>query len=197
MAQVSTNALDTFIAGVRQVFATVEDPRTQAQGIAEHMKRLLGDPNWLREKVGDRTGRVDLYVDGEYGHPGPGFLVMCTIGDGSAPQAQAPAKGGAVPHDHGASFVVYGVYRGAGQQIRYRWVYPQGAWTSPQLTESERFVQRAGEVAFFLPGEIHSTAGAGKGQTVIVRMEAQKLERVTRHRYDTGANAAHLTPAQK
>ncbi len=196
MAQKTSNALDTFIADVRRVFATIRDPKAQAQVIAEHMKRLLADPNWLDEKVGDRKGRVDLYVDEEYGHPGPGFLVMCTVGDTSASQAQEPTQGGALPHDHGASFVVYGIYRGAGLQIKYRWAYPQG-WTSPQLTESERFVQREGEVAFFLPGEIHSTARAGEGRNVIVRMEAQKLQRVTRHRYDPRANTTFLSPAQE
>jgi hypothetical protein len=92
--------------------------------------------------------------------------------------------------------VVYGVYRGGTEQTKYRWDYPDGAWTAPRLSMTQRFIQRAGEVAFFLPGEIHSTrSAAGEGPSVIVRLEAQKLERVTRHRYDLEGNAASLNPA--
>lgn len=188
MVQSGVYTLEGFIADIRQVFASNKDPRAQAQGVAMHMKGLLAVPGWLEERIGlppeGGFGRKDLYVDEEYGHPGPGFLVMCSI--------QGPGAGGpgATPHDHGASWVVYGVYKGAIEQTKFRWAYPEGAWTSPQLEEVGKLVQRDGEVAFFLPGEIHQTRNAVNGRSLVLRVEAQRLERVVRHRYNMEANSA-------
>ena len=187
MAQTGVYTLEAFIADVRKVFASSKDPRSQAQGVARHMKELLRVPGWLEEKLGPQTegryGRTDLYVDDSRGHPAPGFLLMC------ATQGPAAEGAGSAPHDHGASWVVYGVYRGAIEQSKYRWVCQEGAWTSPELKEAEQFVQSEGEVAFFLPGEIHKTRSIHE-RSLVLRLEAQKLDRVVRHRYDQGANSA-------
>ena len=186
MAQTQVYTLEAFLEDVRQVFASTRDPRAQAQGVAGHLTRLLAVPGWLEEKMnqaGEVTGRLDLHMDDRYGHPGPGFLVMCSRqGRGGATQS---------PHDHGAGFVVYGVYRGASEQTKYRWAYPEGAWTSPKLEVGQQFIIQAGQAAFFLPGEIHSTRSAAEeGETIIVRVESQKMEEVWRHRYDMEANSA-------
>lgn len=196
MAQVATYTLEQFIADIRGVFASIKDnPKAQAQAIAAHMEKILAVPDWLEEKIKAPTeggfSRADLYLDPEFGHPGPGFLVMCSIQDPN----RDPRLGGGIPHDHGASFVVYGTYKGAIEQTKYRWFYPEGAWTSPRLQESERFVQRAGQVAFFLPGEIHKTVNATNERALVLRVEAQTLDRVTRHRYDPETNAVTLIRA--
>ena len=195
MAQAPTYTLDGFVEDIRQVFASSKDPRSLAQGVATHMKELLAVPGWLEEKTNlpaeGGYGRVDLYTDQEYGHPGPGFLVMCSV---QAPGASLAAGG--VPHDHGASWVVYGVYKGAIRQTKFHWTYSEGAWTAPQLKSKESFVQKEGKVAFFLPGEIHSTENVHNGRSLVLRVEAQRLELVARHRYDQGSNSAvALQPA--
>ena len=82
---------------------------------------------------------------------GDGFLLMCGV--------QRPGQDNA-PHDHGDSWVVYGVYKGAIEQTKWRWVYPDSDWTSPEIKSAENYVQKEGEVAFFLPGEIHTTAAS-------------------------------------
>ena len=88
-------------------------------------------------------------------------------------------------HDHGASYVVYGVYRGAIEQTKYTWTYPtDGDWTGPVLEPGDCFVQNAGNVAFFLPGEIHRTTAVGNEVPVVLRLEGQFLDRVVRHTYD-------------
>ena len=183
MAQVTTYTLESFIADVRQVFASTKDPRSQAQAVAGHMKELLAIPEWLDEKVKQVEGgygRVDLHLDDEYGHPEPGFLAMCS--------AQRPGQDNS-PHDHGASWVVYGVYEGAIEQTKWRWVYPEGDWTSPDLKPVDVLVQKQGEVAFFLPGEIHTTKNVADGRSLVFRLEAQKLEGVMRHRYNQQENS--------
>lgn len=193
----STSTIEKFVDEVRRVFATVKDPRAQAQSVAKHMKDLLVSPGLMAEihqRGGGRSGRVDLHVDEEYGHPAPGFCLMTSIPGGEE------RPGARRPHDHGASYVVYGVYKGAIEQVKYKWTYPkEGSWTSPELKESDRFVQREGDVAFFLPGEIHKTSPVGDAPPIVVRLEAQRLDRVLRHAYSPEKQAVllqkGLTPA--
>jgi len=187
MVQEATYTLEQFIGDIREAFGST-DPRTQARAVAGHMKKMLAVPGWLEEKIqaSPQGSRVDLHLDRDCGHPGPGFLLMCSIQD----RGRDPNQGGARPHDHGASWVVYGVYHGAIEQTKYRWWYPETDWTNPQLKEIGRFVQRAGDVAFFLPGEIHKTVNAADEQSIVLRVEGQKLDGVVRHRYDQETSTA-------
>jgi len=183
-------AIDQFVGAVRDVFANTPDARSQAQGIAKEMKGLLSAPDLLEEikqKGGGKPGRIDLHIDDEYGHPGPGFCLMTSL----TPRGQA--TGGARAHDHGASFVVYGVYKGAIEQTKYTWAYNEnGDWTTPELKEGDRFVQNQGEIAFFLPGEIHKTSAVGEEPPIVIRLEAQLLDRVARHSYNLDGSRAVL-----
>ena len=185
MARASVYTMEGFVQDVRQVFASSKDPRHQAEKAAGHMKYLLAVPGWLEEKINlpeeGGYGRADLHLDDDYGHPGPGFLLMCSI--------QRPGQDN-LPHDHGASWVVYGVYKGAIEQTKWRWTYGESEWTSPELKPAERLVQKDGDVAVFLPGEIHTTKNLLEGRSLVVRLEGQILERVVRHRYDHVANTA-------
>ena len=183
-------AIDRFVEAARDVFANTPDARSQAQGIAAQMKILLSEPDLLQEieqKGGGKPGRIDLHIDDKYGHPGPGFCLMTSL----TPRGQA--TGGARAHDHGASFVVYGVYKGAIEQTKYNWRYnDNGDLTSPELREGERFVQKAGDIAFFLPGEIHATSSASDEPPIVLRLEAQLLDRVARHSYGLDDSEARL-----
>jgi hypothetical protein len=140
------------------------------------MRAPLAVPGWLDEQLQTRPagyGRVAWHMDDAYGHPEPGFLAMCS--------AQRPGQPNA-PHDHGASWVVYGVYQGAIAQTKWRWVEPEHDWTAPELKPTERVVQGEGQVAFCLPGEIHTTQNVHAGRSLVFRLEAQRLDRVMRHR---------------
>jgi len=185
MTQTQTYTLDSFIADVRNAFVSTPDPVARAEAVRGHLQQLLAVPGWLEEQLKQLPeggyGRVDLHLDEEYGHPEPGFLAMCS--------AQRPGQDNA-PHDHGASWVVYGVYEGEIEQTRWRWVYPEHDWTSPALKPTERYVQRAGEVAFFLPGEIHTTKNVHSGRSLVFRLEAQRLNTVIRHRYNQREQSA-------
>lgn len=183
-------AIDQFVGAVREVFANTPDARSQAQGIAAQMKSLLAAPDLLAEiqqKGGGKPGRIDLHIDDEYGHPGPGFCLMTSL------TPRGTATGGARAHDHGASFVVYGVYKGAIEQTKYAWAYDEdGDWTSSALKEGDRFVQNEGEIAFFLPGEIHKTSAVGDEPPIVIRLEGQLLDRVARHSYNLDGSRAVL-----
>jgi hypothetical protein len=181
-------AIDHFVGAVTDVFASTPDARAQAQKISSHMKLLLSRPNLMEEieqRGGGKPGRIDLHIDDKFGHPGPGFCLMTTL------TPKGKATGGARAHDHGASFVVYGVYKGAIEQTKYTWVYAkEGDWTSPELRAGDRFVQKEGEVAFFLPGEIHKTSAVGDEPPIVLRLEAQLLDRVARHTYNLDSSQA-------
>lgn len=176
------SGIDRFVEGARQVFADSEDARAQARGLAAELQVLLAQADLMQEieDIADgRTGRIDLHIDDRFGHPGPGFCLMTSI------NRAGKRTGGARAHDHGASYVVYGVHRGAIEQTKYNWAYEQGGdWIAPVLKPGDRFVQNAGEVAFFLPGEIHKTTAVGDDPPVVLRLEGQLLDHVARHTYD-------------
>ena len=90
-----------------------------------------------------------------------------------------------LPHDHGTTWVVYGVYEGAIEQTKWRWSYPETDRTSPEIKPLESWVQGPGEIAFFLPGEIHHTRCVAEDRAVVVRLEGQKLAGMLRHRFGT------------
>ena len=54
------------------------------------------------------------------------------------------------------------------------------------------YVERPGDVAFFLPGEIHNTRNVSDGRSVVVRLEGQELSNVPRHRYNPETGEASL-----
>ncbi len=194
MTQALTYALEQFITDIQQVFAGSEDPREQAQRVAQDMERLLAVPGCLDAHVNLSPemgfGRVDLHRDEQYGHPGPGFLAMCAM---LPPSAQAtPSLTRGTPHDHGASWVVYGVYKGAIEQHKFAWHYPTEQWTSPSLQASGTLVQNEGEVAFFLPGEIHKTATVSESPALVLRVEGQAMDQVVRHRYNLADSSAQM-----
>lgn len=179
MTQTATYTMEAFLDDVKRTFAASQDPLAQAQAVAGHMKELLAVPGWLEEQITlpaeGGFGRFDLHLDDEAGHPGSGFLLMCSI--------QKPGQDN-LPHDHGAAWVVYGVYEGAIKQTKWRWFFPGEGVDAPQIKETGSFVQKHGSVAFFLPGEIHHTENVAAGRSLVVRLESQKLDRVTRYQYD-------------
>ena len=183
MTQTATYTMEAFVADVKQIFASTKDPLAQAQAVADHMENLLAVPGWLEEKLNlpeeGGFGRYDLHQDQEDGAPDPGFLLMCSV--------QKPDQDN-LPHDHGAAWVVYGVYQGAIKQTKWRWFYPGEGVESPRIQVTGDFIQDDGKVAFFLPGEIHDTVNISGGRALVVRLESQKLTEVTRYQYDPKAN---------
>ena len=111
--------VDEFIDDVREIFDATQDPLAQAQGVADKMEVLLQTPGWLEERLElpdeGGYGRYDLHLDEDYGHPGGGFWLMASV--------QKPDQDN-LPHDHGAAWVVYGVYEGAIKQTKFPLVLP-------------------------------------------------------------------------
>ncbi|HCP22936.1 MAG: hypothetical protein FI717_10525 [SAR202 cluster bacterium] len=186
MAQVQTGTytLEAFVEDVKAVFRNETDPHVQAKTVSAHLKDLMAVPDWLEEKLelGEEGGfgRFSLHLDEDSGHPGNGWWLMASV--------QKPGQDN-LPHDHGVTWVVYGVYKGSIRQRKWRWAFPGEGVDKAQIVEHGQFVQTDGDVAYFMPGEIHDTLNVEEGRSLVIRLESQKLDRVTRFQYnpETGA----------
>ena len=189
MTQATGYTLEAFIEDAQKVFADSDDARVQAQAIAGHMEKLLQVPKLFDGKLEipeTGTAVVSLHHDDQYGHPAPGFWLMCNA------QSKTGATVGVHPHDHGAAWVVYGVYSGAIQQTTWRWAFHEPDRTVPHLDEAGQWIQNPGEVAFFMPGVIHAQKNVFDGPSVVIRLEGQKLTGVVRHSYDLEIESATI-----
>jgi predicted metal-dependent enzyme (double-stranded beta helix superfamily) len=182
--------LDEFVRDLQRAFARHEDLVGRANAVAHTLRQLLEAGGWVRDLL-DKGGYDALpgsaYVDPAYGHPAAGFHITC--GAHKAGQSNPP-------HDHGPSWVVYGTYSGRIEQTRWAWDYSNGL-LAPRLLARGSFVQEPGEVAYFLPGEIHDTRNVAGGPSVVVRVEAQQMAKVWRHRYSAQSHTARAFLADR
>ena len=178
--QVANYTMEAFVEDVKEIFRNETDPHVQAKTVTAHLKELLKVPGWLEEKLELEEeggfGRFSLYLDEDSGHPGNGWWLMASV--------QKPGQDN-LPHDHGVTWVVYGVYKGSIQQRKWRWAFPGEGVDKAQIVEHGRFVQNDGDAAYLMPGEIHDTLNLKEdGRSLVIRLESQKLDRVTRFQYN-------------
>ena len=187
MTQTATYTMEAFIDDVKKIFEASRDPLKQAQAVSDRLKDLLAVPGWLEEKLNlpeeGGFGRYDLHINEDLGHPNPGFYLMVTVQKPDQTQ---------LPHDHGVAWVAYGVCQGTIKQTKFRWAFPGEGVDSPQIKKSGEFTQSDGSVAFFLPGEIHQTLNVTGGRALVVRLESQKLDTLTRYQYDRSDNSVKV-----
>ena len=185
MSAIATYTLEEFVGDLRESFASHQDLVGRANSVAGVLQGLLQRGGWVQELI-DTKGYDGLpggtYTDDTYGHPAVGFHITCG--------AQKPNQANA-PHDHGAGWVVYGTYEGAIEQTRWGWDYSNGVLV-PHLVQKESFVQHPGDVAYFLPGEIHDTRNVAE-RSVVVRVESQKVATLWRHRYIPGGHTGRAS----
>ena len=189
MSAVAVYTLEEFVKDLQGAFSSLPDLVGRANGVAEVLQHLLRVGGWVQDLL-DKGGYAGLpggaYTDSTLGHPAAGFHITCG--------AQKPGQMNA-PHDHGAGWVVYGTFEGAIEQTRWGWDYANGL-LKPRLVARESFVQNPGEVAYFLPGEIHDTKNVAE-RTVVVRVESQKVATLWRHRYLKDGNTAMASLEEK
>jgi hypothetical protein len=110
----------------------------------KHLERLLQAPpteDWLASLHRDAPTDRELYRD-----PECGFLLLAHT---------EPAGLYRPPHDHGRSWVVYGVQQGVSEMTTYgRAEGPDG---KDRLVKRESTLVRPGQVQVYLPGDIHET----------------------------------------
>lgn len=117
---------------------------------------------WLADLCLERPESRELYRD-----PVHGFVLL----------AHTEAEGRyRTPHDHGQSWVIYGVLQGAMEMSTYASVTEQDEGT--RLVKRGSTLVRPGDVQVYLPGDVHDTLCVS-GPAIQFRFTARDLRRET------------------
>lgn len=159
--------LDTFSRKTRLLIQ--QEPLSGALPlVALYLQDLLANAAFVDATFDEDTpaGKRLLYCDAE-----TGFLVLAHV--------QPAGKGGA-PHDHGASWAVYGNARGRTDMTEYRRVNDaqedHAVW-APQT----RYSLHAGQTRAYPTGTVHSTAHPEKAW--VLRITGTDLDQLPRYRF--------------
>jgi hypothetical protein len=136
------SALDTFVESVRSDWGPLTTDLIAAG--RRHLAALLrADPAepWLADLHREQPLARELYRD-----PDHGFVLLAHT---EQPGLYRP------PHDHGRSWVIYGVQRGGSEMGTYARL--DDADARPRLVKRDATQVGPGQVQVYLPGDIHDT----------------------------------------
>lgn len=152
-------ALDLFAGRIRDAWGPLSSALI-ADCSAQLAELLRAPPTdaWLADLLHERPESRELYRD-----PVHGFVLL----------AHTEAEGRhRVPHDHGASWVIYGVLHGVMEMGTYARIEEQGE--EPSLVKRGATLVRPGDVQVYLPGDIHDTRCVS-GPAIQFRFTARDL----------------------
>ena len=143
-----------------------------------HLERLLANQDFINSHLGSgaENGRHLLYQDVP-----TGFCLLAHVND--APYASPP-------HDHGASWAIYGQAAAYTDMTEYRRVDGGAGAGDAEIEEVRRYRLERGHAAIYDVGAIHAIdypAGAR-----FVRVTGTDLETVPRLKFDTAAKRAEV-----
>jgi len=152
-------SLDLFAGRVRDNWGALTSELIQNCRV--RLAELLQAPRteaWLADLCHERPESRELYRD-----PVHGFVLL----------AHTEAEGRyRMPHDHGESWVIYGVLHGEMEMGTYARV--QGPGEAPRLVKRGSTLVRPGDVQVYLPGDIHDTRCVS-GPAIQFRFTARDL----------------------
>ncbi len=147
------------------------------QSVRHHLERLLADRDFLAEHVlSAPPGRHTLYED-----PDLGFVVLAHVN---------PTEGKSPPHDHGASWAVYGQVTGHTDMTEWRRAEGGDAPGPASLEVVRRYRLEPGRAGVYDIRAIHAIdypAGAR-----FVRVTGTDLEHVPRLKFDLARGEAQI-----
>lgn len=166
------DSLATFIARTRAAFGPLSSElAASVRAGLEQLTRASDRERWLTALLASAPAAQELYRDADHG-----FVLLAH---------SEPAGLYRAPHDHGRSWVVYGLARGEMEIGTYARV--QDAGGRVRLVQRDVSLLRAGEARVYLPGDIHDTRCLG-GPSLLFRFterdlkkEDQEAHRVTRY----------------
>ncbi len=138
------------------------------QEVCEYVSRSLADAAFVATYLKDRPPgaptREVLYEDPELG-----FCICSHVYDG-------PAHG--APHDHGASWAVYGQAAGTTEMTDWK-ILKKGKAGEPTLVEPVKtYVMKPGDARLYDVGDVHSPKR--DAPVKLLRIEGKNLDRVER-----------------
>ena len=172
--------LDQFISDTRAILK--RDPGPQGrEDVRAHLERLLANKEFVARTCGDDAplGLKVLYEEKDVG-----CQVLAHINDKAR---KSP------PHDHGASWAIYG------QAVKYtdmiEWERTDNGGDHAELKEVKRYRLNPGEAGIYQDGAIHSIDYPDRAR--FIRVTGTNLDRIERVRFDLSTGEVHqMTPQQ-
>ena len=136
--------------------------------IAEKLSILLLNPQFVAETFNDDTpiGRRELHHD-----PDTDVYVLAHVNEG-------PKKGS--PHNHGASWAVYGTARAVTEMIEWRRINPESE-AQAVLEPVASYSLGPGDTHAYGPGVLHSTKHPEKAW--VIRVTGTDVDAIPRFRF--------------
>jgi predicted metal-dependent enzyme (double-stranded beta helix superfamily) len=174
--------LDRFCAECRDILRAAPGASGTAK-IKSALEAVLSDPKFVAEYCGPqvKSGLYTLYED-----PDLGFQVLAHINE----RARLSP-----PHDHGASWAVYGQAVGHTDMVEYRRTDDRSKPEQAQLEVVRKYRLEPGNAGIYADGAIHSIDYPDGSK--FVRVTGTNLDRIVRDAFDlkTG-NVRQMLPQQ-
>ena len=165
-------ALEAFVQDVRSRWGPLTSELAEAcQAAMERLLRASPEEAWLAKLHQEAPASAELHRD-----PDHGFILL-----GHTEQAGLYRP----PHDHGRSWVLYGIQHGEIEMGTYARV--EGEDGEIRLVKRNTTRVRAGEAQLYLPGDIHDTRCVSDSALLFrfterdLRVEDRQHHRLTRY----------------
>ena len=174
--------LDQFIAECRSILARDGGPQGREQ-VRLNLERLLANADFLRQYCGDDAprGLKVLYEDETLG-----FQVLAHIND----KARVSP-----PHDHGASWAIYGQATKYTDMIEWQRDDDGGDPKHAKLTPKKKYRLTPGKAGIYQDGIIHSIDYPDYAR--FVRVTGTNLDKISRIKIDLKTGAVEQMYAQQ
>jgi hypothetical protein len=172
--------LDQFIADCRTILQRDPGPKGR-EDVRQHLEQLLANKEFVAKTCGDDVppGLKVLYEDKDLG-----FQVLAHVNDKAR---KSP------PHDHGASWAIYGQATKHTDMIE--WERVGGDAKHAELKEAKRYRLNPGQAGIYQDGAIHSIDYPDRAR--FIRVTGTNLDKIQRVRFDLATGEVHqMTPQQ-
>ena len=149
--------------------------------VRKNLERLLENKDFVAQTCGEDAplGLKVLYEDKDLG-----FQVLAHVNDKAR---KSP------PHDHGASWAIYGQATGHTDMIE--WERTDNGSAQAELKEVKRYRLNPGMAGIYQDGAIHSIDYPDRAR--FIRVTGTNLDKINRVRFDLNTGEVHqMTPQQ-
>ena len=174
--------LDQFIADCRSVLARDPGPEGREQ-VRTKLETLLRNPDFIRQHCGEDTSR-GLHL--LYEDPELGFQILAHINE----KARVSP-----PHDHGASWAIYGQATHYTDMIEWEREDDGGDAKHATLKPAKKYRLMPGHAGIYQDGKIHSIDYPDYAR--FIRVTGTNLDRIDRVRFDLKTGEVHRMTAQQ
>lgn len=164
--------LEAFIVSTRDVWGPLaSDLVASCRGHMEDLLQASANEPWLGALHRDAPANAELHRDADHG-----FVLLAHTEREGLYRA---------PHDHGRSWVIYGIQHGEIEMGTYGRMIDEAG--DARLVKREASVLRAGQAQIYLPGDIHDTRCLTSSALLYrfterdLRIEDRRDHRVTRY----------------